>query len=209
MTPEELEQYRQAIAERHAALISHAESLATAVDDTESDDHQGDFVAEAIFLRGFTAYESDIEKLFFHYVTGGQSLQGKAANSYLRSGSEEIARKIVKGGFTFLNWAKPSKINSTAQLYLEDGWPLTEMLATKTQELSDCERIRNRIAHLSLESATDFATVQRNLFGTERLFAMTPGQLLRVRHRRQRMSHLKRYLVVMYDTVNAIIDPPR
>lgn len=208
MTPEELDQYRQAVAEKHAALLFHAESLAAAVDDAESDDHQGDSVAEAIFLRGFTTYECQIEKLFFHYVTGGQSLQGRAANSYLRPVSEEVARKIVKGGFTFLSWAKPNKINSTAQLYLENGWPLTEMLATKTQELSDCERIRNRIAHLSLESATDFASVQRNLFGTERLFAMTPGQLLRVRHRRQRMSHLKRYLVVMHDTVTAIIDPP-
>lgn len=208
MTPEELAEYRLLVAEKHTALIGFTDNLPTASDSVESDDHHSDSVAEAIFLRGFTTYESHIEKMFFHYVTGGLSVQGRAAVSHLRPGSEEIARKIVKAGFKFLSWAKPSNTSLTAQLYLENGWPLVDMMSTKTQELSDCERVRNRIAHLSMESATEFGVVQRNLLTTERLFAISPGQLLRIRHRRHRMSNLKRYLTVMHETIDAIIDPP-
>ncbi|MDD1497610.1 hypothetical protein PVA19_04235 [Agrobacterium sp. CNPSo 3708] len=208
MTPEELADYRQNISEKHLVLVGFADDLPVAGDDVESEDHHADSVAEAIFLRGFTTYESHIEKLFFHYVTGGLSANGVAAASHLKPSNEEIARKIVKAGFKFLSWAKPSNTSLTAQLYLENGWPLVDMMATKTQELSDCERIRNRIAHLSTESATDFGVVQRNLLATERLFSITPGQLLRIRHRRHRMSNLKRYLNVMYETIDSIIDPP-
>ena len=37
--------------------------------------------------------ENDLEKLFLHYATGGLSLDGKAANSYLKLADETVARR--------------------------------------------------------------------------------------------------------------------
>ena len=208
MTPEQLAEHRDAIAARHAGLTELIDQLDAASADIESRDHRSDAFAEALFLRAFTAYENDVEKLFLHYVTGGASLQGVCASSYLSVQNEALARKLTKAGFRFLSWAKPQDIKATAENYIKDGWPIVSMMATKTQDLADCERVRNRIAHNSPEAAQQFNLVQRNLLTTERLFAISPGQLLRIRNTRLRKLHIQHYLDILNDTLGAILDPP-
>jgi hypothetical protein len=208
MTAAEIIEFRDTILARHAASMVRVQELAPAPEDVESVDHQADAYAEALFLRAFTAYENDVERLFLHYVTGGASLQGRIANSYLRPNDEMLARKITKAGYKFLSWAKPQEIRTTAENYIENGWPISEMMNAKSQDLSDCERVRNRIAHNSLEALVNFNVVQRNLLRTERLFPISPGQFLRIRNVRLRKLHIAHYLDVMNDTLGAILDPP-
>lgn len=208
MKPSELIDYHNSIMERHEATMKFVEEMDAAPSNAESSNHQADTYAEALFLRAFTAYENDIEKLFLHYVTGGASLKGLKANSYLRVTDETLARKLTRAGWRFLSWSKPQHIRDTAENYIENGWPVSDMMNAKSQELSDCERVRNRIAHNSDESRSAFNVVQRNLFGTERLFPITPGQLLRIRSSRLKKLHIGYYLDVMNNTICAIIDPP-
>lgn len=208
MTPVELAAYRDAIAARHAAMMAVVDQMDAAPEDVESTNYQADAYAEALFLRAFTAYENDIEKLFLHYVTGGASLRGALAASYLNVTDETLARKLTRAGWKFLSWAKPQDIRATADNYIENGWPISDMMNAKSQDLSDCERVRNRIAHNSLEALSQFNVVQRNLLRTERLFPITPGQFLRIRNTRLKKLHIGHYLDVMNDTLDAILDPP-
>lgn len=199
---------RDAIAERHKRFRAIVDSMAPAPEENESVDHLADAYAEALFLRAFTAYENDLESLFLHYVTGGTTLQGAAANTYLKITDEPLARKLTRAGFKFLSWAKPQETRATADNYLENGWPISDMMNAKSQDLSDCERVRNRIAHNSLEAVLQFNVVQRNMLKTERLFPVTPGQFLRIRNKRLKKLHLGHYVDVMNDTLVAIFDPP-
>ncbi len=208
MNPADLVAYSHVIAERHAAMMEFVGQIDAAPSNAESSNHQADAYAEALFLRAFTAYESDLEKLFLHYVTGGASLKGATANSYLSVADEARARKLTHAGWNFLSWAKPEKVRDIVGNYIENGWPISDMMRAKSQDLSDCERVRNRIAHKSLESLREFNVVQRNLLRIERLFPITPGQLLRIRSTRLRKLHIGHYLDVMNDTLSAIIDPP-
>lgn len=208
MTPAALREFLKVVRDRHARTMSRVEEIAPAASETESTDQDADAYAEGLFFRVFTNYENDIETLFLHYVTGGASLGGTEANSYLNVGSEELAKKIIRGGWRFLSWSRPKAIRDTAETYMEDGWPICVAMNAKSQELSDCERIRNRIAHKSTESLSAFNVVQRNVLGTERLFAITPGQLLRIRNKRFRNLHMGRYFEVMTATVQAIVEPP-
>ena len=208
MTPADFSIFRDGIAARHTAMIALTDEVDAASEDTESADHQADAYVEALFLRAFTAYENDVERLFLHYVTGGATLKGTIAHSYLRITDEALARKLTKAGYKFLSWAKPQEIRTTAENYIENGWPISEMMNAKAQDLADCERIRNRIAHNSLEALTQFNVVQRNLLRTERLFPISPGQFLRIRNARLRKLHLRHYLDVLNDTLCAILDPP-
>ncbi|MDH3028643.1 hypothetical protein [Methylobacterium fujisawaense] len=207
MTPAALTQFGQSAAERHAAILNFVDSIDVASDTIESTDHQSDAFAEAIFLRAFTHYESSVETLFLHYVTGGVSLSGGRANTYLSIQDEGHARRLTKAGNRFLSWAKPTEIRTTAQNYIENGWPLVDMMAAKEQALADCERVRNRIAHNSFEAAQQFSIVQRNMLGTERLFDLSPGQFLRIRSVRHRKTHLKHYIETLYETLEALLDP--
>lgn len=208
MTPQELAEYRDAIAERHVRFWTVVNGMDPASEDHESVEHVPDAYAEALFLRAFTAYENDLERLFLHYVTGGLTLQGAAANTYLKVTDEQLARKLTRAGFKFLSWAKPQETRATADNYLENGWPISGMMNAKSQDLSDCERVRNRIAHNSLEAVGQFNVVQRNMLQTERLFPITPGQFLRIRNKRLKKLHIGHYLDVMNDTLGAILDPP-
>lgn len=208
MTPADLIGFRDVIAARHAALMALVDEIDAAPEDAESLDYQADAYAEALFLRAFTAYENDVERLFLHYVTGGATIQGVMANSYLNITDETHARKLTRAGYKFLSWAKPQEIRNTVENYIENGWPISEMMNAKAQDLADCERVRNRIAHNSLEALVQFNTVQRNLLRTERLFTITPGQFLRIRNVRLRKLHIGHYLDVLNDTLGAILDPP-
>jgi hypothetical protein len=207
MTPAELTAFRLDISARYVVLAGQANSLPNAATDVQSEDEISDALAEALFIRAFIRYESALETLFFHYASGGGSVQGAIANSYLRPGNEEAARRMVRAGFKFMSWSKPEIIRDTAKVYIENGWPIADMMAGQNQDLADCERIRNRIAHNSAEAATQFNIVQRNLLGTERVFALTPGQLLRMRFRNSAALNLERYLKVMADVLDAITDP--
>jgi len=208
MTPAELAAFRDAIAARHAALTEAIGKIAIASDSAESTDYQADAYTEALFLRAFTAYENDIERLFLHYVTGGLTLDGIAPNTFLKLTDEAAARRLTKAGYKFLSWAKPQDTRATADNYLQNGWPISDMMNAKSQDLADCERIRNRIAHNSVEALVGFNIVQRNMLQTERLFPITPGQFLRIRSTRLRKLHIGRYVDVMNDTLVAILSPP-
>lgn len=208
MTPAELIAHRDVITARHLSLTETINQIAIASDSVASTDQQSDAYAEALFLRAFTAYENDLEKLFLHYVTGGLTLDGKAANTYLKVTDEAAARKLTKAGNKFLSWAKPEKIRETAENYIKNGWPISNMINAKSQDLADCERIRNRIAHNSIESIVCFNAVQRNLLQTERLFPITPGQFLRIRNTRLKQLHIGHYVEVMNETLDAILTPP-
>jgi hypothetical protein len=199
---------RQRIILGHSRLLAQIADLDAASAEVESVDQPADVAAEGLFLRAFTEYESNLERLFFHYVTGGASIQGQSAETYLSVIDEQIARKLVKAGWRFLSWAKPDALRDTASVYMKDGWPIVDILSTKTQEISDCERIRNRIAHNSVEAAIHFNSVQRNLFTTERLFQISPGQLLRVRHKKHKGLNLTYFAEIMNEIIEAIIDPP-
>ena len=207
MKRSELKAFSQEIGDRHVETMEFVSQLDAAPADRQSSDYESDVLAEALFLRAFTSYASDVEKLFLHYVTGGLSLNGARAKSYLRVKDESLARKLTRAGWRFLSWAKPQDIRTTAETYMENGWPINDVMISRGQLLSDCERVRNRIAHDSLEARQQFDVVQRNLFQTERIFPLTPGQLLRVRNSKLKKLHIGHYLEAMTDTLNAIVDP--
>ncbi|UAK24164.1 hypothetical protein [Sphingomonas nostoxanthinifaciens] len=207
MSPEELSDFAEAAAAKNALALGMVDELEAASADVESDDFRSDGFAEAIFLRAFTAYESSVEAMFLHYVTGGASRGGTIGTSYLNVQDAQHARRLTKAGKQYLSWAKPSEIRNTASIYMKEGWPLIDMMATKEEVLSDGERIRNRIAHDSLEARQQFGIVQRNYLGTERLFLMSAGQFLRIRSTRLRKLHLMHFVEVLHETVKALIDP--
>lgn len=204
----DLRSFNDEVASRHAQAQELVDQMDPAPSDTESTDLEADVFAEAVFLRSFAAFEVDLESLFLHYVTGGASLNGVTASSYLNVKDEGKARALTRAGWRYLSWAKPQQVRETAENYMSEGWPISAMLKAKAQDLSDCERVRNRIAHHSPEAEVQFGLVQRNWLQTERLFTLSPGQFLRIRSRRLRTLHLQHYLQVMNETLCAIMDPP-
>jgi hypothetical protein len=109
MNFEELQVLLEDINERHRLLSERLDNIAAASSEKPSTDQETDALVEALFLRVFTKYEAALEKLFLHYVTGGVSISGTPAPTLLAVSDEAKARRLVKAGYRFLSWAKPSK----------------------------------------------------------------------------------------------------
>lgn len=208
MSPLELQEYNGTILNRYNRLFELFEDVEPASDLIESVDQRTDGYTEALFLRAYTAYEADVENLFLHYVTGGTSLDGIPAKSFLHTSDIQRARQIIRAGFAFVSWSKPADIKNKANTYIEDGWPFIDVLATREQVLADCERTRNWVAHASAEARTQFRVVQRNYLDTERLFDLTAGQFLRIRNRRLRKLHIVHFVESLSALTTAILQPP-
>jgi hypothetical protein len=208
VTTEELAELHGLIGTQKDRLSEQLQDVTAASADSQSENESADIALEALFLRTFTSYEEILERLFLHYVTGGRSISGSLATSFLSITDEIHARRLVRAGFNFLSWSKPADVKTMASNYLERGWPFVDMLGVYTDTLNDCTKIRNRIAHRSAEAQSGFAAVQRNLFQTERLFDMSPGQLLRCRYRGRRKLVLQHYNESLASTLQTIADPP-
>ncbi|WP_414154016.1 hypothetical protein [Pseudomonas sp. BNK-43-a] len=207
MTPEEMVELRDSIIQRHTSFMEITANIPVAPTDINSTDIATDASVEAIFLRAFTAYENDVEQIFLHYATGGITLNNLQPTSHLNTTDRALARNIVKGANKFISWAQADSLAKTAKLYMREGWPLAVVVSANSQFLSDGERVRNRIAHNSPEAIQQFRIVQRNMLGTERLFDLSPGQFLRMKHTRQRILYIDFYMNILTQALIAMMEP--
>lgn len=161
--------------------------------------------AEGIFLRAFTIYENSLERLFVLYCCGKPSINAPHPSTRLANCTEEQAIAIAKGGYRFLDWSNPSSIRARADLFFADGEPFRSGIDPRAMMLANMEKVRNRIAHFSSEAQHGYLEVQRGIWGTERVFDMSPGQLLRTRTKGKPPQHqLRQYLSAAHDVVGVI-----
>ena len=97
-------------------------------------------------------------------------------------------RRILTNGLRYLDWSSQRNVRERASLFFENGMPFYDPVGGKSSVLTDMEKLRNMIAHDSIESANSYKEVQRNNFNTERNFEMAPGQLLRTLSRQSQKN---------------------
>lgn len=171
---------------------------------SKSADIESDILAEGIFIRGFTAFENCLEDLFLHFSSGGRSKSGNLASSRISGCSREEAREIIKNGHRFLDWSSPRAIKDRSSIFFHDGEPFSTQMNSISGSFSDAEKIRNMIAHDSIESGIAYTEVQRRLFTAERPFKMTPGHLLRTRHNKRKMHQCAVYFSDLADAAHLV-----
>lgn len=169
-----------------------------------STDVECDILAEGIFIRGFTAFENCLEELFLHFSSGGETKSGNTPTSRIAGCSREEARQIIKNGHRFLDWSNPRSVKERSAIFFKDGEPFNTQINSISHSFSDAEKIRNMIAHDSLESGIAYIEVQTRLFTAERPFKMTPGHLLRTRNHKRKLHQCAVYFSDLADAVHLL-----
>ena len=118
MTPDELAEYLGAISADYGAWANLLAKIGPASDSEESSDHHEDVLVEGVFFRAFARYESALERLFLHYVTGGRSRGGLQANSRLHVTEEALARRMTRAGFRFLHTRRGQSLTQSALMLI-------------------------------------------------------------------------------------------
>lgn len=189
---------------QYRAIVSN---LPLAAADALDTDTVSSIIAEGVFFRYFTLWEQSVEKAFVHFCTSGPSLTGSQPVCRLTNCDNASVRKILVNGQRYLDWSDQKTVRDRALLFFENGMPFHMPLSGSAHLLTDFEKLRNVIAHDSVESWTGYLAVQRNNFNTERTFRFLPGQMLRVRSRTPTKTWAEHYFDEVSNCFAAILRP--
>lgn len=135
-------------------------------------------LTETVFFTAYRTYEMFMRDVFLSYCTGCTTRAGTAIVSYLKPKDERHAEELIKSSMPFLEWTHPDKIIARAEIYLQNGDPVKLPYTANKLILSDMKKIRNHIAHNSLESLDSYRKVIQRHFSILPLTIPSPGEFL-------------------------------
>lgn len=202
---DELKAIEAEFSAKHLEYRQIISQIPLAPDDSHDPETTLNIIAEGTFIRYFTLWEKSVEKAFLYFCCGGQTLNGLQPVRRLAECDSQTAKMILSSGKRYLDWSNQGIIRERAKLFFVDGIPFYDPIIGKSHVLSDAEKIRNVIAHDSLESWNSYRIVQRNNYRTERSFVMSPGQMLRTRVRRTRENWGEFYFDEIFQIFTAVL----
>ena len=140
-----------------------------AVVSSEIDSDTKALIYESILLRGFRSYENAIEALFLDYLTGETKPDGTPVLTFVSPKDLAHARKLIHSSRNarHLDWASVETVRARCQVFLEQDDPIYTAIVDRTNELTWMRKVRNHIAHNSVESALQYESVLTNILLTK------------------------------------------
>ncbi|MBD2552684.1 hypothetical protein H6G51_05290 [Limnothrix sp. FACHB-708] len=154
---------------------------------------------EGLFLNAHIRFESLLEDLFLGLLVQGKSQGLRTSRSGIKPRllirSYAVARDIVSGSTSgkYIDWLPYERTQERAKIFfVRDGYPFTNLDKRDVDHLSQCNAIRNAIAHKSPQSTKTFhkkVIQSRSLPTSER----TPAGFLAGVHSRRERIDITRY----------------
>ena len=135
-------------------------------------------LVESSFFSVFREYENFIRDIFLLYTQEKPRANGTKVRSYLRPTDFFHAEKLMKSSMNFLDWNTPDTIIERSEVYLKDGFPIKSAYTINRVQLINYKKLRNHIAHNSLESLSSYKKVLRSYYGTTPLVIPAVGEYL-------------------------------
>lgn len=123
---------------------------------------QVELLAESLFFAAYRSFEGFFREIFILYCLEKQSSKPPKVKSFLKPKNFEHAEKMIKSSMEYLDWTRTEHIINRAEMYLDhDGHPVKLPITTHQQQLKNFKKIRNHIAHNSIESEYQFVKIVR------------------------------------------------
>lgn len=159
-------------------------------------------LTEAIFFAAYRLYEQFMRNVFILYCCGVQPNRRRLVRPFLKPKTLKHAEELLQSSKPFLDWSSPDSIIDRAETYLEDGYPIKDVISANLESLRDLRRIRNHIAHMSKESLAEYVKTVKRHYGTIPLKIPRPGEFLLLTRGGSTSYYLSDYLQ-MIDRVAA------
>lgn len=116
---------------------------------------------ERIYCGAFMSYitflERSIERAFLGLLMGRFTSQQSAVRSLVRIESEQVARAVVNGGRSYVDWLPfEDHTKPRAKAFFSRGKPFTDLQAADRAVLRRAHAVRNAIAHESSAAVRRF-----------------------------------------------------
>ena len=102
-----------------------------------------------IFLSSFVAFENYLEEQFIHLLLRKRLSNNKLAPARINFRSRRLAREIILGGNSYLDWLPYDRTTKIAKAFFREGRPFTNLDKSEKKLLNRLHAIRNAIAHQS------------------------------------------------------------
>ena len=153
---------------------------------------------EGLFLNAHIRFESFIEDLFLGLLVQGKAQGLRTSRPRIKPRvsirSYLIAREIISGSTSgrYIDWLPYERTQERAKVFFAHGYPFTNLDRQDIDHLSQCNIIRNVIAHKSPESTKRFKSrvIQSRSLST---FEKTPAGFLAGSHSRREDGDITRY----------------
>lgn len=161
------------------------------------------FLTESIFFNAFREYENLVRDIFVLYTQEKKRTNGRKVKSYLQPRDFYHAENLIKSSMKFLDWNTPNTIIERSELYLKDGYPIKTPYTTNRTSLVQYKRLRNHIAHNSIESLSGFKKILRSYYGTNPLKIPSLGEYLVLT---SKQDATKYHLLEFFDLIEDMAD---
>lgn len=163
------------------------------------------FLTESIFFNAFRDYENLVRDVFILYTQEKKRSNGQKVKSYLKPKDFFHAENLIKSSMPFLDWNSPDTLISRSELYLKDGYPIKDPYSANRTELTNFKRLRNHIAHNSVESLSAYKKVLRSYYGVNPLRVPSVGEYLLLTSKTDNTKyHLLEFFDLLEDMANRI-----
>ena len=148
------------------------------------------FLTESIFFTAFREFENFIRDIFLLYTQEKKNSRNDRVVSYIKPKDFFHAESLIKSSMSFLDWNSPDTVIQRAELFLKDGFPVKLPYSTNRVKLNEYKKLRNHIAHNSIESLEGFKKVLKNHYGAIPLTIPKVGEFLMVTSRTDPMKYI-------------------
>lgn len=136
-------------------------------------------LVESIFFTGFRLYEGFVREVFILYCMEKRPRSNAKVSSYLKPKNFLHSEQLLKSSMSFIDWNSPDSIIERAETYLVNGHPIKLPYSANKNTLKNYKKIRNQIAHDSIESFQAYKKVVEHYYhGTTPFVIPSPGQFL-------------------------------
>jgi len=160
-------------------------------------------LTESVFFSAFRAYERFLRNVFLLFCRSVQPPGHRRTRCYLSPKNNLHAEKLLKSTARFLDWGGPEQLIERAEIFLEDGFPVVDVIRPRLADLRDLKRLRNHIAHMSDESQAEYEKTLITHYGTIPLSLPRPGEFLLLNSRKVRGKY---YLQQYFDLIEGVAE---
>lgn len=111
-----------------------------------------------LYIEAVTSLERTIEQLFIALLTRRVVHSSRSIVPRIPPTSPQVARKIVLGGQSYVDWLPYRHTEKRAEAFFRNGLPFSNLNLTEKKQLEQIMYIRNAIAHKSVHSLRTYET---------------------------------------------------
>lgn len=133
------------------------------------------------FISFYTYVERALERLFLGLLMGRLESADESVRALVEIRSENVARAVVTGGHSYVDWIPFGYTRKRAQAFFSRGLPFTKLTKSERRAFDRISVLRNAIAHQSSHSKRRFRedfTEDKTIPSSQQ----SPGGYLRGQH---------------------------